>query len=86
MQSMIGQLQWLVTLGRFDIFSAVTTLSRFRVAPRKGHIERAKQIYGYLAKWPHGGIRYNTEEPDMSELPNQEFDWSRSVYGDCKKC
>ena len=33
--TMIGQLQWLVPLGRFDIHTQVTTLSRFRSAPRK---------------------------------------------------
>ena len=36
---MIGKLQWLVTLGRFDINPQVTTLSRFRSAPRKGCLE-----------------------------------------------
>ena len=34
--SICGQLQWLVSLGRFDIFSAVVTMSRFRVTPRIG--------------------------------------------------
>ena len=37
--TMIGQLQWLVTLRRFDIHAQVTTMSRFRSAPRKGHLE-----------------------------------------------
>ena len=32
-QSMIGALQWCVTLGRFDIMFAVMTLSCFRVEP-----------------------------------------------------
>ena len=38
--TMIGQLQWLVTLGRFNIHAQVTTMSRFRSASRKGHLER----------------------------------------------
>ena len=38
--TMIGQLQWLVTLRRFDIHAQVTTMSRFRSAQRKGHLER----------------------------------------------
>ena len=29
---MVGQLQWLVTLGRFDIHAQVATMSRFRAA------------------------------------------------------
>ena len=37
--TMIEQLQWLVTLQRFDIHAQVTTMSRFRSAPRKGHQE-----------------------------------------------
>ena len=38
-QSLIGALQWAVTLGRFDISIGVTTKSGFRVTPREGHIE-----------------------------------------------
>ena len=35
--TMVGQLQWLITLGRFDIQAQVITMSRFRAQPRKGH-------------------------------------------------
>ena len=42
--TMIGQLQWLVTLVRLDIHAQVTTISRFRSAPRKGHLERLHRI------------------------------------------
>ena len=37
--TMVGQLQWLVTLGRFDIHAQVATMSRFRAAPRQGHMD-----------------------------------------------
>ena len=47
-QSMIGALQWVVSLGRFDIAVAVMTMSRFRAEPRQGHLDRLKRIYGYL--------------------------------------
>ena len=33
-QSLIGALQWVVTIGRFDIQTSVMTLSSFRAAPR----------------------------------------------------
>ena len=33
--TMVGQLQWLVTLRRFDIHAQVATMSRFRAAPSK---------------------------------------------------
>ena len=84
-QSMVGQLQWLVALARFDIMSSVVTMSRFRTCPRQGHVDRCKRIYGYIAFMDHGGIRFRTEEPDFSNLPVQEFDWSRSVYGNVKE-
>jgi hypothetical protein len=35
-QSMIGALQWILTIGRFDINTAV--MSGFRMAPRVGHL------------------------------------------------
>jgi hypothetical protein len=39
-QSMIGYLQWIVTIGRFNIHTAVMTMSGFRIAPRIGQLER----------------------------------------------
>ena len=73
-QSMIGALQWAVSLGRFDIMTAVMTLSAFRAAPRVGHLERAKRIYGYLCKFKHAALRVRTAEPDYSALPEQDFE------------
>ena len=46
--TMVGQLQWLVTLGRFDIHAQVATMSRFRAAPRQGHMDRRKRIYSCM--------------------------------------
>ena len=51
--TMVGQLQWLVTLVKFDIHAEVTTISRFRSDPRKGHLERLQRIYGYVLKTKH---------------------------------
>ena len=84
-QSLIGSLQWAVTIGRFDIMTAVVTLSSFRAAPRKGHLERAKRVFGYLARMKEAAIRVRTEEPDYSDLPYREYDWAKSVYGDVKE-
>ena len=79
-QTLIGQLQWLISLGRFDIAVHVMSLSRFRAQPRKGHLDRAKRIVGYLLFLPDGAIRFRTGEPDFSSLKDQEYDWTRSVY------
>ena len=45
---MVGQLQWLITLERFDIQAQVVSMSRFRAQPRQGHLERLKRIYAYV--------------------------------------
>jgi Reverse transcriptase (RNA-dependent DNA polymerase) len=84
-QSLVGALQWLVTIGRFDITTAVMTMSGFRVAPRQGHLDRLKRIYGYLCKMRHAVIRIRPEEPDYSDLSDMEYDWSRSVYGELEE-
>ena len=83
--TMIGQLQWLVTLGRFDIHAQVTTMSRLRSAPRKVHLERLQRIYGYVLKTKYYSTRYRTEEPDYSYLPNMKHDWSYTVYGNVQE-
>jgi hypothetical protein len=79
-QSMIGNLQWVVQIGRFDITTAVMTLASFRANPRQGHLDRCKRIYGYLYKMRNGIIRIRTEEPDYSALPEKVYDWEQSVY------
>ena len=56
-QSMVGSLQWAISLGRFDIATAIMTMSSFRASPREGHLERLKRIYGYLSKMRHAIIR-----------------------------
>ena len=85
-QTLIGQLQWLISLGRFDIAVHVMSLSRFRAQPRKGHLDRAKRVVGYLLFLPDGAIRFRTGEPDFSSLKDQEYDCTRSVYsGACEQ-
>ena len=41
-----------------------------------------KCIYVYLAKMKHRVICICASEPDYSELPDQDFDWMHTVYGD----
>ena len=85
-QTLIGQLQWLISPGHFDIAVHVMSLSRFRAQPRKGHLDRSKRIVGYLLFLPDGAIRFRTGEPDFSSLNDQEYDWTRSVYsGACEQ-
>ena len=81
-QSIVGALQWCITLGRFDVACAVMSLSRFRACPRKGHLERAKRVCGYLKKMSDGAIRFRIGIPH-NEGVYKPFvgDWTHSVYG-----
>ena len=79
-QSLIGSLQWAVQIGRMDITTAVMTMSRFRAAPRRGHLERVKRIFGYLHKMRHATVRIRTTEPDHSAVPVKHYDWEYTAY------
>ena len=80
-QSMLGQLQWAISIGHLDISTAVMTISSFRQAPHQGHLEHAKCIFGYLIKMKDAVICIRTDEPDYSDLPDPQHDWDYSVYG-----
>jgi hypothetical protein len=84
-QSLIGAMQWAVSIGRLDIATAVMSLSSFHTMPRRGHLERAKRIYGYLQKMKEARIRVLTNELDYSDYQDPEYDWSSSVYGDVRE-
>jgi hypothetical protein len=83
-QSLIGAMQWAVSIGRLDIVTAVMSLSSFLAMPRRGHLKRAKRIYCYLQKMTEARIQVLTNEPDYSDYQDLEYNWSLSVYGDVK--
>lgn len=62
--------------------AAAVTLASFRAEPRKGHLERAKRVVGYLVKFRHAAISYRTDEPDMSSIPATSCEWEESVHGE----
>lgn len=80
-QSLIGAMQWAISIGRFDIQRVVMTMSGFRAQPRIGHLERVNRIYSYLIKYRHFRMTSNVKEPDFSTVPVDNFDWSNTPYG-----
>jgi hypothetical protein len=72
-QSLMGMLQWTVSLCRVDICYAVSSLSRFCACPRKGHLSRALHIWGYLKKYPNRCINI---DPSPAKIPGQAIDCS----------
>ena len=83
-RSLIGQFQWAISLGRFDIAVAIMTMSSIRSAPRLGHLDRLKRISGFLSKMRHSGIRIHTEEPDFSISQRQSMT-GNSLYTEVPK-
>ena len=67
-QSLMGSLQWSVSIGRLDITTAVMTMYKFRVAPRVGHLDRVMRIFGYLDRFKDADIRFRTDVPDYSGI------------------
>ena len=49
-QMIIGILNWLVCLGRIDIWFTVSSLSHLSGFPRYGHLDQVLRVFGYLKK------------------------------------
>jgi hypothetical protein len=84
-QSMIGSLQWIVTIRRFDKHTVVVTMLGFCIVPRIGHLNRLQHIYGYLSKKRFASIRVRAKEPEFSDISGPEYDWTYTVYGKAKE-
>ena len=85
-QSLIGALQWLVTLGRFDIHLGVATMPSFCIAPHQGHLDCLKRMYGYLKQNPAGATRFFVKIPNHEAIATAiQYDWSSSIYGNVKE-
>ena len=81
-QSLIDAGQCNISIGRFDAQSAFMSMSRYRSAPREGHLERVHRIYRYLCRFQHFKLRFQVDEPYYSNVPAiPTHDWEHSVYG-----
>ena len=67
---MVGQLEWQITLGRFEIQAQVIIVSRVREQPRQGHLEKLKRIHAYVIRTKDYATRFRTTEPDYSCQPD----------------
>jgi hypothetical protein len=64
-KSLLGSGNWLITLGRFDIQYAVSTMSQYSMAPRSGHMDELQRVFGYLQKYPDGRIAIDIADPPV---------------------
>lgn len=84
-QSLIGSLQWALSIGRIDIATSVMILSGFRSIPRQGHLDRAKRVVGYLSKMKQAALKFCTIIPDYSDVHHNPSNWEKYVYGNVKE-
>ena len=45
-------------------------------------MDRPQRIYAYVIRTKYDAVRFRTDQPNYSFLPEQDFDWTYSVYGD----
>jgi hypothetical protein len=64
--SIIGCCVWIIVLGRFDKALAATSMSRFNMLPREGHLKAVKRILSYLKTFPKGRLIVDTTYSDHS--------------------
>lgn len=76
-QHIIGLDQWMVLTGRIDITYAISSLARYAAGPREGHLKMAREILGYLKKFPKKGIVMDPRPPTIDISTNAS---DRQVY------
>eukprot|EP00957_Ditylum_brightwellii_P201095 15324040-Ditylum_brightwellii.AAC.1 len=72
---MMGSLNWLVTLGCYDIHYTVCTLACHMMVPRQGNLHAMRRVFGYLKQNYMFSIDYDIKEPDFSMHKIEKYDW-----------
>ena len=67
-------------LGRIDIHLEVSLLSSHLCMPRRGHIEAAYNIFGYLDKHLESTMVFDDKRPIIDEDVFESVDWSDTPY------
>ena len=86
-RSMIGSLNWAITLGRFDIQYATSTMARYNMAPRKGHVDAVIRILGYLKNVAglNPRLLVNPGNPGHEKYPKQDYESWKEFYPELKE-
>ena len=81
-QNMIGVLRWIVEIGRIDIAYEVSSLSRFLVNPRTGHLVQALHIFKYLDIHKENSLVFDPIDHDFIDPleVNNKIDEMKKTY------
>ena len=74
-QGLIGVLRWICELGRLDIMTAVSMLSRYLFSAREGHLEKVFHIFAYLKNYDRSTMLFDDSEPTINESCFEVCDW-----------
>lgn len=83
-QGLIGVLRWLTELGRLDILTPVSMMSRYLVSAREGHLEQLFHIFAYLQEHNRSTMVFDDNEPWVDENRFRRCDWGE-FYPDAKE-
>ena len=81
-RSMIGSLNWLIAIGRFDIQFSTTLMARYGHAPRAGHIKAIIRIMGYVKKFSKAKLIIDPSLPPHEQYPYDDLNNWHDLYPD----
>ena len=86
-QNVIGILRWVVELGRIDIAYEVSTLSRYLVQPRTGHLLQALHVFKHLDIHAKNELAFDPaiHEIDDPVATNSRIKAMKDVYPDAQE-
>ena len=80
-QMLVGCGNWVITLGRYDVHYAVSTMARYSAAPRQGHVAAMLRIFGYLKYYKKHRIVVDPTKPDLDKSKIVKQDWQELYPG-----
>ena len=81
-RSMIGSLNWLISIGRFDIQFSTTLMARYGHAPREGHLKAVIRILGYVKKFNKAKLVIDPTMPPHENYPYDDLNNWHDLYPD----
>jgi len=75
-QSQVSILQWMVELGRLDLYVYVALLSSYLCQPQQGHLEAIYYMYGYLKAHDHSTMVFDSQYINWCDEDFPVHDWT----------
>jgi hypothetical protein len=75
-QGLIGILRWICELGRLDIVTPVSLMSRYLSQAREGHLNQVFHIFAYLKEFKRSMLVFDDTMPEISEARFDQCDWT----------